>query len=164
MATSNKPRLSQQHSAGGLVMARIDGVLKLLLIKNTFDKNWAIPKGHIDPGETSEEAAVREVREEAGVESRIVELIGKNTYIFRAKHDGAVTKRGGQLVRKTVDVYLLEAMGDTTLDPKKFDPLDGLVEDARWFDPDQAVSTIGYKNIRPLIAKAGERARELSRG
>lgn len=150
----NPNRGRHQRSAGGIVMTEIDDQLKLMLIKNTFDKNWAIPKGHIDPGESSEDAAIREVAEETGIRARIVESLGKNTYHFRFR---------GKLVSKTVDIYLMEAVNGHALDPTKFDPDDGLVEDVRWFDPDDAVHTIAYKNMRPLVAKAAQRARELIR-
>lgn len=132
--------------------AVFDGVPKFLLIKNTFDNRWATPKGHLEEGETSEEAAIREIREETGVESKIVELLGQNKYVFRFRD---------KLIRKKVDIYLLELVGDPELLPEKFDPVDRLVKDVRWFDVDTAVTAIGYKNLRDLIKKGADRAKEL---
>lgn len=148
------------HSSGGIVYAIIDGVPKLLLIKHSFDGAWAIPKGHIDPGEDSKTAGVREVQEETGITAEIVELLGKNTYHFR----GLRGPEKGKTVRKTVDLYLMRAMGDTELDPEKFDPHDQLVADARWFDPDEAVRAIPHANLRRLVAQAAKRSKELTHG
>jgi 8-oxo-dGTP pyrophosphatase MutT (NUDIX family) len=137
------------HSAGGLVAAVIDGQPQLLLIKNSFDHKWTIPKGHIDPGENAEQAAVREIREETGVEASIVRHLGRNTYYFR---------RQGQNFRKMVDVYFLKLLGDHRIDPAKLDPEDKLVADARWFSPSAAVTAVEYANLRPLIAQAAKLA------
>jgi len=138
------------HSAGGFVTAAFEDGPKLLLIKNIFDGRWAVPKGHVDPGETSEQAAVREVKEETGLDAAIRRPLGKNTYFFR----GLRGSEKGKTVRKTVDMYLLDATGDTTIYPEKLDPQDKLVSEARWFSPDQAVSAIPYANLRPLAKKA----------
>lgn len=137
-------------SAGGFVTAQFDDGPKLLLIKNIFDGRWAIPKGHVDPGETSEQAAVREIQEETGLDATIRELLGKNTYYFR----GMRGPEKGKTVRKTVNMYLMDAVGDTTIYPEKLDPVDKLVKEARWFSPNEAVSAIPYANLRPMAKKA----------
>ncbi len=136
------------HSAGGFVGTRIAGDVKLLLIKNSFDGRWSIPKGHLDPGETSEVAAIREVQEESGVHAEIVELLGKNRYHFRFED---------WLVKKRVDVYLLRTNPDTPLRPELFDPQEQLVADARWFTPNDAVNAISYANLRELAKKAASK-------
>lgn len=130
----------------------LEGELKVLLIKNRFDGRWTIPKGYIDPGETSEVAAVREIGEETGVQCRVVELIGHNRYRFRFR---------GQLIAKQVDVYLLELTGTPELDPARFDPQEQMVADVRWFTPADAVSAINYKNLQPLVERAAARAQEI---
>lgn len=144
------------HSSGGFVTARFADGPKLLLIKNIFDNRWAVPKGHVDPGETSEQAAIREIKEETGLDAAIRKPLGKNTYYFR----GLRGPEKGKTVRKTVDMYLLEAIGDTTIYPEKLDPHDKLVKEARWFSPDEAVSAIPYANLRPLAKKAARMVRE----
>jgi len=143
--TTNRPRTATAHSAGGVVMAVLNSEPRFLLIKNSFDGRWTIPKGHLDPGETSEQAAVREIQEETGLDSEIIGSVGKNTYHFRWRE---------KLVRKRVDVYVLRATGSTELVPEQFDPLEKLVADARWFSADQVVGAVGYKNMQPLIQKA----------
>lgn len=146
---------AKHHSSGGVVYTVLRGRLKVLLIKNRFDGRWTIPKGYIDPGETSEAAAVREIGEETGVECRVVELIGRNRYQFRFR---------GKLIAKQVDVYLLELTGTAELDPAKFDPHEQMIADARWFDPAEAVNAINYKNLQPLVARAADRAKEIVDG
>ncbi len=131
---------------------------KLLLIKHSYDGAWAIPKGHLDPGEDSETAGVREVQEETGIMARIVELLGKNTYHFR----GWRGPEKGRTVRKTVDVYLMEAIGSTELKPENFDPHDQLVADARWFDLDEAPRAIPHVNLRRLVDAAAVRIKEIT--
>ncbi len=140
------------HSAGGFVVNPEKKELEFLLIKNSFDDRWTIPKGHLDPGESAEQAAVREISEEAGVTSKVIEHLGKNKYSFRYR---------GRMVHKQVDVYLLELVGSARLDPEKFDPVDHLVKDARWFDASTTTTAIGYKNLRELSQLAVTRAKEL---
>lgn len=146
---AKKPRLRRftDRSAGGVVTTRIAERPKLLLIKDSYAK-WAIPKGHLDSGETSEQAAVRETEEETGLATRIAGKLGVNRYKFRS---------GNKLIDKTVDVYLLEVVGDPTVHPEKLDPHEGLVHDARWFTPEAAVKKVSYPNLRPLILKAAEK-------
>lgn len=148
MKKSKQPK-AKHYSAGGLVTATVGGRPKLLLIKDHRGR-WAMPKGHLDPGETSEKAAVREIEEETGVRSKIIELLGTIVYYYR-------TSEG--LIEKHMDTYLLECVGDPTLDPAKFDPHEGMVEDAQWFDLDEAVETIAYDNARELVRKAVARLR-----
>lgn len=140
-----RPRTATVHSAGGVVMAQINGRPRFLLIKNSFDGRWTIPKGRLEPDETSEQAAVREVAEETGLTAEVITLVGKNTYHFRWRE---------KLVHKRVDVYVLRSTGSTKLVPEKFDPDEKLVADARWFAADQVVAAIGYKNLQPLIQSA----------
>ena len=153
------PAALSVHSAGGIVVGRFDDGPKLLLIKNIFDNRWAIPKGHVDPGETSRQAAVREVEEETGLAATIRESIGKNAYYFR----GLRGPEKGRTVKKSVDVYLMDVDGDTTIYPEKLDPYDKLVKEARWFTPDDAVRAIPYANLRPLMKKAASILRKESR-
>jgi 8-oxo-dGTP pyrophosphatase MutT (NUDIX family) len=68
--------------AGGIVVRQDKGVpLYLLVTARRNDREWVLPKGHIEPGESPEQAAIREVREEAGVEADLVEQIGTTTFV-----------------------------------------------------------------------------------
>jgi 8-oxo-dGTP pyrophosphatase MutT (NUDIX family) len=63
-----------------VVVRSRDGGDELLLVRSRDGRHWVLPKGHIDPGESAEQAAAREVREEAGVEGEIVARLGVDAY------------------------------------------------------------------------------------
>ena len=67
--TKRKARI--EHSSGGVVARRVDGSVHLLLIRDPYGK-WGLPKGHVENGESSFEAALREVREETGLATEVI--------------------------------------------------------------------------------------------
>jgi 8-oxo-dGTP pyrophosphatase MutT (NUDIX family) len=72
------------QQAGGLVVRRVGDRDEFLLVTSKRDPGvWILPKGHVEPGESLHEAALREVREEAGVEGELVELLGDVTFTDR---------------------------------------------------------------------------------
>lgn len=85
-------------SCGGVVIYR--GKI-LLLYKNCRNRyeGWVLPKGTVEPGESHEETALREVQEESGVKARIVDYVGKSQYSFSIPHD---------TVEKEVHWYLMD--------------------------------------------------------
>lgn len=119
--------------------------LQFLLIQNSFDHRWAIPNGTLEPCETSEVAAVREIQEETGVRTEIRESLGSIKYYYQ---------RDGQRYRKQLDIYLMAAIGGTELDPAKFDPVEGMVAHAEWLEPAAAAAKIDYNNTRKLLRQA----------
>jgi 8-oxo-dGTP pyrophosphatase MutT (NUDIX family) len=73
--------VSRFSHAGGVVVRTVDGEREYLLVEASRRRGlWVLPKGHIEPGETEEAAAVREVQEEAGVRAAIVERAGEIEY------------------------------------------------------------------------------------
>lgn len=128
-------------SAGGVVFRREDGTARLLLIRDRFGR-WTLPKGHVEPGERPEETALREVREETGIEGRVVAPLPPTTYFYRER---------GELVRKTVLYYLIEATGG------QLAPQEREVEDARWFAPEAIEGLPQYENNREVLRRALER-------
>ncbi len=72
--------LPEFSHAGGLVVRSDGDEDRFLLVRSRDGRHWVLPKGHIDPGESAEEAAVREVREEAGVVGKIVSRLGVDAY------------------------------------------------------------------------------------
>src|SRR4028119_324791 len=88
-----------EHSSGGVVLSVRDGVTHVALIATRNKTRWGLPKGAVSEGETSEAAALREVREETGLEARIVRPLDTIEYFFRA---------GDTLIQKRVDFYLME--------------------------------------------------------
>ncbi len=150
-SSKNKPKQSyarrvDEVSAGGLV---IDATgTKGLLIGRIDAKDvkrerllWSLPKGHIEPGETPEQAAVREVREETGIESEIDKSLGVIDFWFMAS---------GKRIHKTVHHFLFKEVGG------KIAPQVSEVDDVRWFPLDEIVSKLAYPDEKKLIAKSSE--------
>lgn len=127
-----------ERSAGGLVV-RGDEVL---LIALAGGQRWQLPKGHVEPGEGAEEAAMREVREETGVTGRPLGPLPAIEYWF---------VQAGQRVHKRVDYYLLEYESGSETD---FDPSE--VSSAAWFPWDEAIARLTFENERRVAAAARE--------
>ncbi len=103
---------------------------------------WALPKGHLDGNETPLEAAVREVREETGVEAEPIEELGEIQYTF---------ERGGREVFKRVVFYLFEYRAGE-LDP------DHEIEEARWMPLQEAARALTHAGEREMVNRALSRA------
>src|SRR5690606_5300950 len=99
----------EQRSAGGAGFRESGGQLQVVMILTAAEKRWQIPKGIIDPGETPEQAAIREVREESGVNAEIIEKIATTDYWFSFPIDG-IRRR----IHKYVDFYLMRYTGGDT--------------------------------------------------
>jgi 8-oxo-dGTP pyrophosphatase MutT (NUDIX family) len=138
--SATRTATERQHSAGGLVVR--DGFV--LLIATAGGRRWQLPKGHVEPGESAAQAAVREVREETGVSGRILGPLPGIDYSF--------VEKDGRRVRKHVDYFLL---GYVEGDVADFDR--GEVDDARWFGWDEALARLSHLNEK----RVAERAREL---
>lgn len=140
------PEPIEQRSAGGAVFRENDGKLQVVIILTAAEKRWQIPKGIIDPGETSEQAAVREVREESGVDADIIDGIATTDYWFSFPIDG-VRRR----IHKFVDFYLMRYTGGDTADH------DGEVTEARWVEVDEAVAMLEFDQERNVVSAGAEK-------
>jgi 8-oxo-dGTP pyrophosphatase MutT (NUDIX family) len=107
-------------------------------------KVLALPKGHPEEGESPGEAALREVREEAGVVARLVEPLGDVRYWYT---------REGQRIAKVVSFFLLDYVSG------EVDDHDLEVEHARWMPLEQAASELTYAGERDMAARALSRTR-----
>ena len=133
-------------------MRRISGRTMLAAIRpQGRERVWALPKGRIDPGETAAETAVREVREETGVEGRLVEKLGDVRYVYTASWEGA----RGDRIFKVVSFFLLRAgrgrIGEIA------DAMRIEVDEARWLPLDEAPRLLTYGGEREMAARALER-------
>jgi len=131
----------KQTSAGGVIYRRNEGGLQIVLISVKNGQAWCLPKGVVDKGETTEEAALREVREETGLAGRIIDSLGEINYWYYIKGENIKC-------RKTVHFYLMEYIsGDTS-------GHDLEVDEAGWFLLEDALEKISYKGDRAMLEKA----------
>lgn len=129
----------REFSAGGVVVRRFRGRPFLAAVRLKGGHVLALPKGHIDEGETSEQAAQREVREEAGVEAELVEKLGPVRYWY---------VRDGQRVLKVVTFFLFRYRSGSVADH------DDEVEGAEWVPLEDAPRLLSYKGEREMAAAA----------
>ncbi len=133
-------------SAGGLVIDQSGTKGLLIGRKDLKDQSgerllWSLPKGHIEEGETPEQAAIREVQEETGIECEISKALGVIDFWFMA---------GGKRIHKTVHHYLFKEVGGVLA------PQISEVDDVGWFPLEEVVGLLAYPDEKKLISKAGE--------
>ncbi|HLF84089.1 MAG TPA: NUDIX hydrolase [Blastocatellia bacterium] len=126
-------------AAGGIVIDRGTGTPRVLLVHRPRYDDWSFPKGKLDPGETVEQAALREVREETGLECRIIRELATMRYRYR-------TRNKGRLRPKAVHYFLMERMSGEIHVPGDE------VDRAEWFDFDEAARKLSYEQDRKLLA------------
>ena len=107
---------------------------------------WVLPKGNIDPGESPAETAVREVREETGLEGRIVEKLGDVKYVYTWD---------GERIFKVVSFFLVRASRGRIGDIEEAMRVE--VAEARWLPLDEAPEVLAYGGERQMAAKARDR-------
>jgi 8-oxo-dGTP pyrophosphatase MutT (NUDIX family) len=132
-------------SAGGVVFRLRDGGGFDVALILTHERRWQLPKGWIDDGESPEQTAVREVREEAGIDAEIVGPLGLIQYQYVSTYDPEPAR-----VRKRVHMFLLRYISGST------DDHDDEVIEARWVEIEEAESLLAFKDERGMIAKARE--------
>ena len=115
------------------------------------ERIWALPKGHIDDGESAAETAMREVREETGVEGALVEKLGDIRYVYTASWEGA----SGERIFKVVSFFLLRAGRGRIGEIDEAMRIE--VAEARWLPLDEAPRLLSYDGERKMAAKALER-------
>jgi 8-oxo-dGTP pyrophosphatase MutT (NUDIX family) len=129
-------RIKYEVSAGGLVLRRRETGYDALLIGRGTPRIWTLPKGHVEPRESNEQAALREVREETGCWAEILTRLSEISYWFyvgKAKH------------KKSVTFYLMRYLSGDTANH------DHEVDEARWFDATAARKALKYVNEKRLV-------------
>ena len=133
-------------SAGGLV---IDATGTRGLLIGRYDQKdvsgkrvlWSLPKGHIEAGETPEQAAIREVQEETGIESEITKSLGVIDFWFMA---------GGKRIHKTVHHFIFTETGGLLV------AQESEVDEVSWFPLTEIVDLLAYPDEKKLITRSGE--------
>ncbi len=150
LGRGKKPSIQEivrEPTAGGIIFRRNEkGEIEILLIQDAKNR-WTIPKGHIEPGETAQQTARREIGEEAGLKN--VEMhgwLGKIHFRYR---------RVDKLVLMTTQIYLVKALGDTDAIQKE-EWMNGI----KWFSFSDALDEIEYEDIGKLILLGMKRIRQ----
>ena len=133
----------EQVSAGGVVYREVNGGVEIAIVQIADELRWHLPKGLVDPGETFEQAALREVREESGIDATIVGPIDMIDYWFYAEH-GSERRR----YHKFVHFYLMRSLGGDVGNH------DHEVVESRWVTVDEALEMLYFKTERDIVTKA----------
>jgi 8-oxo-dGTP pyrophosphatase MutT (NUDIX family) len=136
--------VEREFSAGGVLVRTIRGRTMVAAIRPRGKQRvWALPKGHVDAGESAAETAMREVREETGVEGRLVEKLGDIRYVYTW---------AGERIFKVVSFFLFRyqagRLGDIPAEHAHE------VAEVRWLPLEEAPQLLVYKGERELAAKA----------
>ena len=124
------------EAAGGVVVRQGERGTELCVVHRPRYGDWTLPKGKLDAGETFEEAALREVREETGLRCSLVRELESTHYT------------DGKGRPKIVRYWLMEVDGGG------FEPNDE-VDELRWMTPGEATGTLTYERDRDLIGGSG---------
>jgi len=133
----------QEHSAGGVVIRWHGNQTQVAVIRPTLSKALALPKGHINAGESCEGAAERELWEETGIRGKLVGKLGDIGYRYSFR---------GRSISKVVSFFLFVYEGGeiNQLEPA----MRKEVVEALWMDTRQALAALSYPGERKMLSKA----------
>ena len=134
----------REVSAGGVVYRREDDGIEVVLASRRTrrgDLAWGLAKGGIEDGESMEDAAVREVREETGIRAEIETSLGETRYFYVWED---------VRIRKTVHFFLMRSVGGDS------DDRDDEMEEVRWFPLERALKRAAYRGERDVLQRAAE--------
>ena len=129
--------MQYEKSCGAIIYRKFHGNTELLLIKNQNGGHWSFPKGHVEAGETEEETAVREIKEETGIDV-ILDTSFRRVITYLPKKE----------VTKDVVYFLAKA---TSYD---YVPQEEEIAKIKWVEINHAASMLSYDNDRQLVSQA----------
>lgn len=136
--------MQYEKSCGAIVYRKFHGNVELLLIKNVSGGHWSFPKGHVENGETEEETALREIKEETGIDV-VIHSDFRQVITYAPKKD----------ISKDVIYFLARA---TTYD---YIPQEEEISKIKWVEINHANSILSYDNDRQLVTKAKNVIKEI---
>lgn len=129
--------MQYEKSCGAIVYRKFHGNIELLLIKNANGGHWSFPKGHVEEGETEEETAIREIKEETGIDV-ILDNSFRKVITYTPKKD----------ITKDVIYFIAKAVS------YDYTPQEEEISQIKWVEINHANSILSYDNDRQLVSKA----------
>ncbi len=145
-------RVEQVVSAGGVVFRHAADGIEVVLCGRTTERLWALPKGTPEPGESREQTALREVREETGLGVAITLDLGSIEYEFARPSQGV-------RFEKTVHHYLMQPDGAGSVDEH-----DHEYDRVGWFAAAEALRLMSYRNEATILRRALDAIESLDAG
>ncbi len=136
-------RMTYEKSCGAIVYRKHHGNLEILLIKHINSGHWSFPKGHVEEGESEMETAVREIKEETGIDV-IIDPTFRETVSYYPKKD-----------TQKIVVYFIAKAKNYELNPQETE-----IADIKWVDVGCANSILTYDNDKTIVNKAKKAIRE----
>ncbi len=130
--------MSYEKSCGGVVYRKRCGNTEILLVKHLKTGGWSFPKGHMEPGESEEQTALREIKEETNIDAVIDDASFRETAVYTLRHD----------ITKQVVYFLARAVSFDCVKQEEE------IAEARWVELGQVSSVLSYDNDRIIMNKA----------
>lgn len=136
----DESKLPIEKKAGAVVYSNKDNIIRLAFVHDVFGY-WTLAKGGITNDEDEESGVVREIKDELGIDVKVIEKLGENSYVASHPEKGKI--------KKNVILFLVEAnYGELTLESS------GGLDGAEWFELHEIPNLKMYDDIIPMITKA----------
>ncbi|MEX2209576.1 MAG: NUDIX hydrolase [Patescibacteria group bacterium] len=137
---SKKVSIKLEHSAGGIVYRKRNGSYELLVVHRNQMNDWSLPKGHVERDEDIQKTAIREVKEETGVNADLVKYISRYSYL--------PSRKGKQQRLADVHWFLMKYKGGTLRKKNRE------ISEARWIDIKKRFDFLDYTEDRAIVTQA----------